>query len=86
MSKYHGTDDTDQAVLLILLYGNRNNHEFDETQSKRLNPFLVEFCTRYVSNRTEREVTPSIILAYVKSIQHRLKESGFSVNLFKGSV
>ena len=86
VSKYHGADDTEQAVLQILLHRNNDSHEFDETQSKRLNHFLVEFCTRYVYARTKKEVAPSPTLAYIRSIQGRLKEFSFSVNLFKSAA
>ena len=53
---------------------------------KRLRHFLIEFAMRYISPRISEEVLPSTMLNYLRSVQSRLGELGFPVNLFAGPI
>ncbi len=82
----HSADETEIALLRILLSGSAEKNKLGNIRAKRLNHFLIEFCTEYISPRTNREFTPSTMLSYVRGIRRRLQEFGLPVEFSKGSV
>ena len=79
-----GVNNNEKSLLRIILNGRAASSGFDENCEKRLRHFLIEFCVGYVSKTTGKHVEPSSMLTYIRSIQRRLNQLGFPVNLFSG--
>ena len=59
----------EQSLFRVLLSGRNPEEGLDEACCLRLRHFLIEFAVGYVSNRTGREIAPSSMLGYVRSVQ-----------------
>ena len=79
-------DDRELVLLQILPYQNKSCGMLDPACQVRLRHFLIESCTRYVSSKTKESVAPSTMLGYDRSIQRRLAELKFKVNLLSGLI
>ena len=77
-----GDDELVRKIVRIILNGQKYTQPFIEYCLKRLNHFLVEFGTTYVSLKTNEQMAPSSMMSYIRGIQQRLREIGFDVNLF----
>ena len=81
-----GSDNVDKSFMSVLLRENTSSSGLDERTQCRLRRFLVEFGTRYVSQRTNKEVLPSTMLTYLRVIQCRLSELRYGVNVLSGPI
>lgn len=81
-----GADETEKGLMRVLLGERQAKEGFDESALLRLRHFLIEFGTRYVTQRARTDVMPSTMLAYVHGIQRRLREMGFNVALLTGPI
>ena len=53
-----GDDEVERSFIAILLLHRSANEGIDDSGWKRLRHFLIEFCTRYISSKTKKEVMP----------------------------
>ena len=81
-----GTSEYERKVIRVLLNGRPFSEGLDKESKYRLNHFLIEFATSYVSKRSGVSVSPSSMLSYIRSIQRRLSELAFPVNLFSEKI
>lgn len=78
--------EIERSICRILLCSEPPSQSLGEDGERKLNHFLIEFGTCYVSERKKREVEPSSMMVYAYGVQRRLHELGLPVNLFKGPI
>ena len=81
-----GANKLERSLMAVLLDDRDAKKGFDNSCLVRLRHFLIEFGTSYVSPRTSAEVMPSTMHTYIRGVQRRLGELGFTVDPFSGPI